>query len=110
MPDTSGPLDLDDGPALGLRNAFGLHSEIQALKDDMRSVRADLAALVEKAGEVAGAEARRQAGKAEAMAGEAATAANAYRDLLENKVRSHPLASVGIALLAGMVVSSMSRR
>ncbi len=110
MPDTSGPLDLDAGPALGLKNAFGLNSEIQALKDDMKTVRADLAALVEKAGEVAGAEAGRQAGKAEAMAGEAATTAEAYRDLLKDKVRSHPLASVGVALLAGMVISSMSRR
>jgi ElaB/YqjD/DUF883 family membrane-anchored ribosome-binding protein len=110
MPDTSGPLDVDDGPALGLKNAFGLHSEIQTLKDDMKTVRADLAALVEKAGEVAGAEAKRQAGKAEAMAGEAATTAEAYRDLLEDKVRNHPLAAVGIALMAGMVISSMTRR
>ncbi|MEP7210424.1 MAG: hypothetical protein ABI740_06275 [Alphaproteobacteria bacterium] len=114
MPDSSGQFDADDGPALGLKNAFGLHHEIQALKDDMKAVRSDLAALAEKAGDVASAEAKRQAGKAaekaEAMASDAATTAEAYRDILEDKVRSHPLASVGIALVAGMFISSMGRR
>jgi uncharacterized protein YjbJ (UPF0337 family) len=110
MPDSSGHLDADDGPALGLKNAFGLHHEIQALKDDMKAVRGDLAALAEKAGEVANNEAKRQAGKAEALAGDAKAAVESYADLLEDKVRAHPLASVGIALFAGMVISSMGRR
>jgi ElaB/YqjD/DUF883 family membrane-anchored ribosome-binding protein len=114
MPDSTGPLDSDDSAAQGLKHTFGLHHEIQALKDDMKAVRSDLSALAEKAGEVASAEARRKAGKAaekaEAMAGDAATTAEAYRDILEDKVRNHPLASVGIALVAGMVISSLGRR
>jgi ElaB/YqjD/DUF883 family membrane-anchored ribosome-binding protein len=110
MPDSSGSLDPDDSAAQGLKHTFGLHHEIQALKDDMKAVRSDLAALAEKAGEVAGAEAKRQAGKAEALAGDAKAAAESYADLLEDKIRTHPLASVGIALVAGMVISSMGRR
>jgi ElaB/YqjD/DUF883 family membrane-anchored ribosome-binding protein len=109
MPDTGGPLDPDDTEH-GLKQTFGLHQEIQALKDDMKTVRSDLAALAEKAGRAAGAEAKRQAGKAGAMAGDAKAAAASYADLLEDRIRAHPLTSIGIALVAGMAISSLSRR
>jgi ElaB/YqjD/DUF883 family membrane-anchored ribosome-binding protein len=109
MPDTGGPLDPDDTEH-GLKQTFGLHHEIQALKDDLKAVRSDLTALAEKAGGIAGDEARRQAGKAGAMAGDAKAAAETYLDLLEDKVRAHPLAAVGVALMAGMAISSLSRR
>ena len=76
----------------------------------MKALRADLAALVEDTGKVAQQEARRQMKRAEEAVEHAGERAGEYRDLLEDKVRDHPFAAVGIAVAAGFVLAALTRR
>ena len=90
--------------------ARSVQSDLDALKDDMLAIRADLAALLSSSTRAASDEARRQAERVVEMAEDVALTAEDYRGMLEERVRSHPLAAVGIALVAGMLVTSISRR
>ena len=83
---------------------------IQALKDDLKALRADLTALLSTSKRAATGEARRQTEKVGLIAEGVAATAEDYRTILEDEVRSHPLAAVGIALVAGMFITSMNRR
>jgi len=85
-------------------------AEIEQLKADLKSVRAEMAKLVQDGGKFASEEAKRQKAKAADVAEDAAEKATEYRDMLEGKVREHPLAAIGIAVAAGMLFSSFSRR
>jgi ElaB/YqjD/DUF883 family membrane-anchored ribosome-binding protein len=58
-------------------------ADYEALKNDIRMLRADLSALVQVA---------------------------QYRSVVEDKVRDHPFAAIGIALAAGFIVASLGRR
>jgi ElaB/YqjD/DUF883 family membrane-anchored ribosome-binding protein len=85
-------------------------ADYDALKADLKALRADLAALVNDTGKIASEEAKRQTVKARALADDAGKKATEYRDIVEDKVRDHPFAAIGIALAAGFVVASMARR
>jgi ElaB/YqjD/DUF883 family membrane-anchored ribosome-binding protein len=91
-------------------NAGSVKSDIEALKDDLIAIRADLAALLLSSTRAASVEARRQAERVGEMAEDVAMTAEDYRAMLEEKVRTHPLAAVGIALAVGMLVTSISRQ
>jgi ElaB/YqjD/DUF883 family membrane-anchored ribosome-binding protein len=91
-------------------SAHAAKTDIDALKNDMKALREDLAALLQDSGKAATEEARRQARKATDMADTAGKHALEYRDIVEDKVRDHPFAAIGIALAAGFVFASMGRR
>lgn len=91
-------------------SAAAAKADFDALKNDMKALRADLAALVQDTGKIASEEARRQFKRAEGLADDARKQASEYRDVLEDKVREHPFAAVGIALAAGFVLASLARR
>jgi ElaB/YqjD/DUF883 family membrane-anchored ribosome-binding protein len=85
-------------------------SDYEALKNDIKTLRADLSALVSDTGKVASEEAKRQAAKASRAAEGAGKQMAEYRDIVEDKVRDHPFAAIGIALAAGFIVASLGRR
>jgi ElaB/YqjD/DUF883 family membrane-anchored ribosome-binding protein len=88
----------------------GVKSDYEALKNDVKALREDIAALAKDAGKAASSEAQRQAKKAEKYVDSARTQAGEYRDIVEDKVRDHPFAAIGIALAAGFIVASLGRR
>lgn len=91
-------------------SAQAAKADFDALKNDIKALREDLAALVQDSGKIATEEARRQAKKAQEAADVAGKRALEYRDIVEDKVRDHPFAAIGIALAAGFVFASMGRR
>lgn len=90
--------------------ASAVKADYEALKNDIKLLRADLASLVQDTGKVAADEARRQAAKAGKVADVAVKQAAQYRSIVEDKVRDHPFAAIGIALAAGFIVASLGRR
>jgi len=94
----------------GAPGAAAMKSDFEALKNDMKALRADLAALVKDTGALASEEAKRQAVRAGKLAEDARDHASEYKDVLEDKVREHPFAAVGIALAAGFVVAALTSR
>ncbi|MDZ4759759.1 MAG: hypothetical protein SGJ21_01635 [Alphaproteobacteria bacterium] len=99
--------DMTPAPGAGLTAG---KSDYDALKNDIKALRADLSALVQDTGKVAGEEAKRQAEKARMLADSAGKQMTEYRDVVEDKVRDHPFAAIGIALAAGFIVASLGRR
>lgn len=85
-------------------------SDFDALKNDMKALRSDLAALLQDTGKIAQEEAKKVGARATKVAEGAGKQAGEYRDALEDKVREHPFAAVGIALAAGFILASLSRR
>jgi ElaB/YqjD/DUF883 family membrane-anchored ribosome-binding protein len=94
----------------GAPGAAAMKTDFEALKNDMKALRADLAALVKDTGAVASEEARKASERAGRMAKDAGKQALEYRDALEDKVREHPFAAVGIALAAGFLVAALTSR
>jgi ElaB/YqjD/DUF883 family membrane-anchored ribosome-binding protein len=91
-------------------SAGAVKTDYEALKNDVKTLREDLAALAKDAGKAASTEAQRHARKAEKYVDNARTQAGEYRDIVEDKVRDHPFAAIGIALAAGFIVASLGRR
>ena len=94
----------------GAPGANAMKTDFEALKNDMKALRADLAALVKDTGVIASEEAKRQAARASKLAEGARDQASEYKDVLEDKVREHPFAAVGIALAAGFVIAALTIR
>jgi ElaB/YqjD/DUF883 family membrane-anchored ribosome-binding protein len=94
----------------GAPGAGVMKTDFEALKNDMKALRADLAALVKDTGVVASEEAKRAAARAGKLAEGARDQASEYKDALEDKVREHPFAAVGIALAAGFILAAMTSR
>lgn len=90
--------------------ASAMKTDFEALKNDMKALRADLAALLKDTGAIASEEAKRQAARAGKLAEGARDQASEYKDVLEDKVREHPFAAVGIALAAGFVIAALTSR
>jgi ElaB/YqjD/DUF883 family membrane-anchored ribosome-binding protein len=87
-----------------------MKTDFEALKNDMKALRADLAALLKDTGVVASEEAKRAAARAGKLAEGARDQASEYKDVLEDKVREHPFAAVGIALAAGFILAAITSR
>jgi ElaB/YqjD/DUF883 family membrane-anchored ribosome-binding protein len=94
----------------GAPGAAAMKTDFEALKNDMKALRADLAALLKDTGAIASEEAKRQAARASKLAEGARDQASEYKDALEDKVREHPFAAVGIALAAGFVIAALTSR
>jgi ElaB/YqjD/DUF883 family membrane-anchored ribosome-binding protein len=90
--------------------ASAVKSDYEALKNDMKALREDFAALMTDSGKVAGQEYERQAKKAKTVADSAGKQMVEFRDVVEDKVRDHPFAAIGIALAAGFIVAAMAKR
>lgn len=90
--------------------AAAMKTDFEALKNDMKALRADLAALLKDTGTLAGEEAKRAADRARGLADTGVRQAEEYKDVLEDKVREHPFAAVGIALAAGFVLAALTSR
>lgn len=85
-----------------------MKSDFDALKNDVKALRADLASLLKDTGVAASEEAKRAAVRAGRIAEGAREHASEYKDALEDRVREHPFASVGIALAAGFVLAALT--
>jgi ElaB/YqjD/DUF883 family membrane-anchored ribosome-binding protein len=84
-------------------------ADYDTLKADMKALREDFAALMNDTGQIAGREARRQAQRAGELAESAGKELAGYRDVVAEKVREHPMATIGIALAVGFLISSLRR-
>lgn len=80
------------------------------IMEHVHAIREDFAALAGATGKLATGQFQKQAKRVGNLAGSAGEKAASYRDLLTDKVKDHPLASIGIAVLAGVILSSMRRR
>jgi ElaB/YqjD/DUF883 family membrane-anchored ribosome-binding protein len=85
-------------------------TDFDTLKSDMKALREDLATLLKDTGAFAAAQAKAAGEKGRALASDAGEKAVEYREAVVDKVREHPLAAIGIALAAGYVIASLSRR
>lgn len=84
--------------------------DFETLKNHVKTLRDDLTALLHDAGAFARDKAKAYAAKGSAKADGAGEKAAEYREVVVDKVREHPLAAVGIALAAGAVLASLSRK
>jgi ElaB/YqjD/DUF883 family membrane-anchored ribosome-binding protein len=98
-----------------------LKSDVDALRQDLDALRKDLSRLAQDARKVAGEELRKTADRAGAefeklgertgeWSEDARRRASETRDLVEDRIREHPFAAIGIALAAGFLVAAISRR
>lgn len=85
-------------------------TDFDTLKSDLKAVREDLATLLKDTGNLASQQAKIAADRGREMASDAGDKALEYRDAMADKVREHPFAAVGIALAAGFLIASLSRR
>jgi ElaB/YqjD/DUF883 family membrane-anchored ribosome-binding protein len=85
-------------------------SDIDQLKEDIRAIRDDFTSLASTTGKVASRKLAKQAARAKEFSEDVAEHAGTYRDVVVQKVKDHPLAAVGVAALAGLVIASLSRR
>jgi ElaB/YqjD/DUF883 family membrane-anchored ribosome-binding protein len=85
-------------------------SDKEEIMEHVRALREDFAALASSTGKLAAGQFKKQSQKAGDLAETAVEKAGTYRDLLVEKVKDHPLASIGIAALAGLIVATMNRR
>ncbi|MEZ6031376.1 MAG: DUF883 domain-containing protein [Hyphomonadaceae bacterium] len=88
----------------------GSKADIDTLKSDMKALREDIATLLKDTGSLASQQAKAASVRAQQMAGDAGDKAIEFRDAVGDKVREHPFAALGIALAAGFVIASLSRR
>ena len=94
----------------GAPGASAMKTDFEALRNDMKALRADLAALVKDPGAIAAEEAKRAGARAGKLAEDARDQASEYKDVIEDKVREHPFAAVGIALAAGFFIAALTSR
>lgn len=80
------------------------------LMSHVRALREEFANLASSGGKVAAGSFKKRASRTGDLAETALDRVSNYRDALTEKVKDHPLASIGIAVLAGIIVSSMRRR
>lgn len=84
--------------------------DLDTLKNDVKALRDDLATLLRDTGSVAQDQAKAYAAKGRALADDAGDKATEYKEAVADKVREHPIAAIGIALAAGFVLASLSRK
>jgi ElaB/YqjD/DUF883 family membrane-anchored ribosome-binding protein len=97
-------------PANSAKAATQPASDIDQLKEDIRAIRDDFASLAATTGKVASRKFARQAARAREFSEDVAEHAGTYRDVVVQKVKDHPIAAVGAAALAGLIIASLSRR
>lgn len=85
-------------------------SEIDEIKEHLKDLRDDFAALAATTTKLAAGQAKQQIRRAGHLAEGAAEKAATYREAVTDKVKEHPLAAIGAAVLAGIVISSLNRR
>jgi ElaB/YqjD/DUF883 family membrane-anchored ribosome-binding protein len=88
----------------------GGKTDFDTLKSDMKALREDLATLLKDTGSFAAQKAKDASTKGKELASDAGEKAIEFRDAVGDKVRQHPFAAVGIALAAGYIIASLSRR
>lgn len=84
--------------------------DFDTLKSHIKTLRDDLGALLRDTGAVAREQLNAYAAKGREQADGAGHKAAEYREAIVDKVREHPLAAVGIAVAAGAVLASLSRK
>jgi ElaB/YqjD/DUF883 family membrane-anchored ribosome-binding protein len=85
-------------------------SEIDEIKEHLKDLRDDFTALAATTTKLATGQAKHQFRRAGHLVEGAADKAATYRDAVTEKVKDHPLAAIGAAVLAGIVISSLRRR
>lgn len=85
-------------------------SELEQVMEHLAAIRDDFTSLASATAGMAAKKAKSQVRHAGQFAEEAAAKAATYRDAVSDKVKDHPLAAIGIAALAGIIISSIGRR
>mgnify|MGYP006280804541 CR=1 FL=1 len=85
-------------------------ADITALRDDLASLREDVGKLFSHAGDYAGARSREGLERGREVADEARRHLDEGRGAAEDTIRRHPFAAVGVALGAGLLIATLSRR
>lgn len=81
----------------------------EKLKGDFAQLSDDVKVLLSDAGKAARAESKQTFRKGKELAGDAADHALDAKAALEDKIRTHPLTAVGIALGAGIIIAALRR-
>lgn len=85
-------------------------SELDEMKEHLIDLRDDFAALATTTAKLAAGQANQQLRRAGHLIEGAAEKAATYREAITDKVKEHPIAAIGAAVLAGIVISSLNRR
>jgi ElaB/YqjD/DUF883 family membrane-anchored ribosome-binding protein len=107
----------DNDAGIGTGDGAGPTAETPRGGEAMNRLRADFATLKDDARrlwddvrDVAREQSTRGVGQGQTIAGQAREQAIDARRDIEDRIRRHPLAAVGIALGAGLLLSSLGRR
>ena len=84
--------------------------EIERIREDLKALRASFVSLVDSVAKIAAGAASRQARRAADTTRGAAARAATVKDSLGERVKERPLASLGAAVIAGLVIGHMARR
>ncbi len=84
--------------------------DFDTLKDDIVGLRSDIGSFVSSLKGYAGANMKDGVERGKDMAVEAGKRLEVARDDIEGRVRSHPLAAVGIAFGAGLLIAMLNRK
>lgn len=85
-------------------------ADIDTLKSDMATLREDVSKLIDNMGSIARRESGRGLEKGRQAADQAAEKLSDARSSLEERVRENPLAAIGLAVGAGVLLSTIMRR
>ena len=84
--------------------------DVKELKADLTALRADVKSLLTDAGELLKAKADQGVDSGKKLAQKAGNDAVEAKTYAEDKIRSNPLAAVGIAFGVGIVLASLRRK
>ena len=91
-------------------NDAGLQDDLNSLKDDMASLRKDLQSAFGSLKGLAAAKAGDGVAKGKEFASEAGDHLESARSDLQAKIREKPMAAVGIAFGAGLLIALLGRK
>lgn len=85
-------------------------SDVDSLKSDIDELRKDMRKLMDDAGGIARKQSERGLERGRELADQAVHHVSDAKSSLEERVRENPLAAIGLALGAGVLLAAISRR
>ncbi len=84
--------------------------DLKQVREHVSAIRQDIALLAATTTSWLADQARSQARRFSDLGKDGVDKAGVYRDAVASKVKDHPLAAVGLAVIAGLALSSLRRR
>lgn len=88
----------------------GSDADFDALKDDVAALKSDLSKLISDVGDIAKARSDQQLEKGKELADSAIEKFSDVRLTVQDRVKTYPMASLGAAFGAGVLISLLRRR